>query len=143
VNIELLRAQLEREEGRRAVAYADTLGIWTIGVGHTGPEVHEGLVWTAEQIDRAFAIDMDEAIAGIEARLPWAVKLDDARLGALANMAFQMGVSGLLGFPRMLTALKAGRWQEAHDQALDSKWAKQTPARAQRVAEQLRTGEWR
>ncbi len=142
MNIVALRAQLEREEGRMHEAYTDTLGVWTIGIGHTGPEVHEGLIWTDKQIDAAFAIDVDEAIQGVEGRLPWAVKLDEARLGALVNMAFQMGASGLLGFPHMLAALKSGQWQEAHDQALDSKWAKQTPARAKRVATQLLNGEW-
>ncbi len=142
MNIDLLRAQLGFDEGRRHVAYLDTLGVWTIGVGHVAPDVHEGVIWTDEQIDAAFAADIGETILGVESRLPWVVKLDDARLGALMNMAFQMGVSGLMGFPRMLAALKAGRWQEAHDQALESRWAKQTPARARRVANQLLTGVW-
>jgi lysozyme len=142
MNIAMLRAQLEREEGREKEAYLDTRGVPTIGIGHTGPEVHLGLVWTDKQIDTAFTIDVDEAIQGVEARIPWAVKLDDVRLGALLNMAFQLGARGLFGFPRMLAALKSGHWQEAHDQALDSDWAKQTPARAQRVADQLKTGVW-
>ena len=44
-------------EGCRTRAYRDTGGIWTIGWGHTGPEVHEGLVWTQEQCDEQFLKD--------------------------------------------------------------------------------------
>lgn len=53
---------------------------------------------------------------------------------ALILMAYQMGVNGVLGFRRMLKALESGNRQEAADEALDSQWAKQTPARARRVA---------
>jgi len=142
MDIDRLRTQLEREEGRRYVAYLDTLGVPTIGIGHTGPEVHMGLIWTSEQVDTAFAKDVAQAIAGVEARLPWAAGLDDARLGALVNMCFQLGIGGLLGFSGTLAAIKAAKWQEAYDHALASKWAQQTPARAKRVALQIKTGVW-
>lgn len=38
-------------EGCKLTAYKDIVGIWTIGYGHTGPEVKEGLVWTQEQAE--------------------------------------------------------------------------------------------
>jgi len=57
---------------------------------------------------------------------------------ALLNMAYQLGVSGLLNFSKMLTALQAGDREEAAREALDSLWAKQTPNRARRVALLLR-----
>lgn len=142
MDIEKLRTQLEREEGRRYVAYLDTLGVPTIGIGHTGPDVHMGLIWTSQEVDTAFAKDVSHAIAGVEARLPWTADLDDARIGALVNMCFQLGIGGLLKFSGTLAAIKAGEWQQAHDHALASKWAQQTPARAKRVALQLLTGIW-
>ena len=51
-------------EGREYNAYRDPgskngLPI-TIGIGHTGPEVHLGLVWNDEQIDSAFAKDCEK-----------------------------------------------------------------------------------
>jgi len=52
------RRLLEEREDRKYVAYRDTRGFWTIGIGHTGPEVHEGLVWTDAQIDEAFERDL-------------------------------------------------------------------------------------
>jgi lysozyme len=49
-----------------------------------------------------------------------------------------MGVSGVLKFKGMLEALKAGKRELAANEALDSLWARQTPERARRVAEQIR-----
>lgn len=52
---------IEHYEGRHLEAYPDpgpTGHPVTIGIGHTGPEVHLGLVWTDEQVDRAFADDV-------------------------------------------------------------------------------------
>jgi len=42
-------ALIERNEGLRVAAYRDIAGIWTIGYGHTGSDVHAGLVITAER----------------------------------------------------------------------------------------------
>ena len=57
---------------------------------------------------------------------------------ALGNMAYQLGVSGLLKFGKMLAALDRGDRAIAAAEALDSTWAKQTPARARRVATLIR-----
>ena len=57
-------------------------------------------------------------------------------------MAFQMGVDGLLGFKNTLAMIQAGKYTEAANGMMNSKWAKQTPSRAQRHAEQMRTGKW-
>src|SRR5690625_2307834 len=44
---------LKHFEGVRLKAYRDPVGVWTIGYGHTGPEVHEGLVWSHAQAEKA------------------------------------------------------------------------------------------
>ena len=46
------------EEGLRLTAYRDAAGVLTIGWGHTGPDVHEGLVWTREQAVEALKGDI-------------------------------------------------------------------------------------
>jgi lysozyme len=51
-------AMTERDEGLRLTAYQDSGGVWTIGWGHTGPEVHKGLVWTREQCVAALRKDL-------------------------------------------------------------------------------------
>ena len=67
---------------------------------------------------------------------------DDVRQDVIVQMAFQMGVSGVLAFRRAAAALQARDWEGAASAILDSAWARrQTPHRARRLAEQLRTGE--
>ncbi|HUO11336.1 MAG TPA: glycoside hydrolase family protein, partial [Caulobacteraceae bacterium] len=66
--------------------------------------------------------------------------LDDPRQDVLANMAFNLGVGGLLRFPKTLALVRAERWDAAADAMLASAWARQVGARARRLAEQLCTG---
>jgi lysozyme len=57
-------------------------------------------------------------------------------------MAFQMGTKGLLAFRRTLGSIEDGQYSEAALEMLDSTWAKQTPARAMRLATQMETDQW-
>ncbi|MEO3956522.1 glycoside hydrolase family protein, partial [Chromobacterium piscinae] len=63
-----------------------------------------------------------------------------ARADVLLSMAYQMGVDGLAGFKNTLAMITAGNFTGAAAGMLNSKWAKQTPKRAQRHAEVMRTG---
>lgn len=65
-----------------------------------------------------------------------------ARLAVLQSMAYQMGVPGLAAFKNTLKDVAQQNWNSAATGMLDSRWAKQTPGRARRHAEQMRTGEW-
>ena len=134
---------MERWEGRKRVAYWDAIGkCWTIGIGHTGPEVHEGLMWDDARIDTEFDADWARAQNAVLTRFPWAAQLNEARLFVLINMAFQLGVDGLSHFVHTLAAVEAGNYELAKTQMLDSAWATQTPMRAEAMAEQMATGEW-
>ena len=57
-------------------------------------------------------------------------------------MAFQMGLAGLLSFKRTLASIAAGDYEQASREMLDSKWASQTPKRAQRTAYMMRYGKF-
>ena len=50
----------EADEGFSAHAYLDTGGVWTIGYGHTGPEVRKGLVWSHSQAVTALLSDLGQ-----------------------------------------------------------------------------------
>ena len=67
---------------------------------------------------------------------------NDARRSVLINMAFQLGVSGLMKFKRFIAAYRAGDFVTASKEMLDSRWAMQTPNRAKELSEQMLTGEW-
>ena len=79
---------LIQREGSRRKAYKDTKGIWTIGVGHTGPEVFEGLAWSDAQIEWAFDVDVEwaeEAAGAVEA------PLTQNQFDALVSFIFNVG----------------------------------------------------
>lgn len=137
--------QLSAEEGREHTAYPDPLtggAPWTIGVGHTGPEVHRGLTWTDAQIDEALEIDIARAAQGVFARLPWAMELTEERQAVLIGMAFQMGIAGLLTFKNTLAKVQRGDYAGAASGMRNSKWYTQTPRRAERMAKQMETSFW-
>ena len=68
--------------------------------------------------------------------------LDEARTAVLVSMAYQMGVAGLAQFKNTLALIDSKRFEDAAVAMLQSKWAKQTPNRAKRHAEQMRSGLW-
>ena len=82
----------ESFEGRRNKAYLDDKGIPTVGVGHTGPEVHLGITWTDAQIDAAFAKDTAAVYACIDHYVRTKDKLSPGTLAAAYDMAFNCGV---------------------------------------------------
>lgn len=134
------RDLIQRHEGRVAHAYADSLGYLTIGVGHLVDE-RKGGGLPDEIIDALFDYDFRKHRDQMMKVLPWAAALDEVREAVLVNMAFQLG-SKLYAFVETLRHLQAGSWNAAADAMLDSAWAKQTPARAQELAQMVRTGEW-
>ena len=141
-----IEAMLEREEGRVYTAYPDPLtrnAPWTIGIGHTGPEVHDGLVWNDDQINDAFQLDVASATqVCFDHFEPWFDTLNDARQAVLIAMAFQMGPTRLLKFVDTIAAIRDGHFAHAAECMRQSIWAHQTPLRALRMASQIETGEW-
>jgi len=136
-----LKTQLLREEGSESCAYQDTRGFWTIGVGRLiDPKKGGGL--SQDEIEYLLDNDIKKITEKVHKFLPWISKLNDARRAVLFQMAFQMGVRGLLQFKRTLGSIEDGQYFEAAVEMLQIEWAKQTPERANRLATQMETGEW-
>lgn len=138
---ELIR-QLRADEGERPCVYKDSLGLWTIGVGRLVDPSKPGAGLRSEEISFLLNNDVDDRIEALTRKLPWFQNLDDARRGVLLNMSFQLGVDGLLGFGNTLQLVMQGKYENAAHAMLQSLWAKQTPQRAQRLADQMRSGLW-
>lgn len=136
-----LIAQIRRDEGCVLHAYTDSLGWTTIGIGRLIDGRKGGGI---SEDEAAFLLnnDLQRVDQQLRDRFSWFGSMDEIRQAALMNMAFQLGIGGVSAFKRMLACLRDGRYAEAEAHALDSQWAKQTPARARRVAHQLATGEW-
>jgi lysozyme len=141
VKTELAR-QLRGDEGTKPCVYKDHLGFDTIAVGRLVDSRKPGAGLRPDEITYLLNNDIDDRIDALTRRLPWFQNLDDARRGVLLNMAFQLGVDGLLKFVNTLKLIEDGKYDLAAHAMLQSLWAKQTPERAQRMAEQMRTGQW-
>lgn len=135
--LDKLCEHLKAEEGFVPHAYKDHLGWLTLGYGflideRKGGKIPEAI---AEQWLHHEAAHKWWAIAG---KHPWLLDQPEEVQVAIGSMCYQMGVAGVLKFGRMLNALKDGDRKAAADYALQSKWAKQTPARAKRVTDLIR-----
>ena len=139
--IEQLTRQLRRDESVRAHLYFDSEGYATIGVGRLIDSRRGGGLRDSE-INLLLANDIEEVMISLRDRLPWFEALNEARQGVLANMAFNLGVGGLLGFSKTLAMVERGEYAAASVEMLDSKWARQVGRRADRLAEQMKTGRW-
>jgi lysozyme len=69
--------------------------------------------------------------------------LDAERQYALIDMAFNLGVFGLLRFKKMLKALEKSDYQTASRECLASKYASEVGQRAIRIAHTIATGEFK
>jgi lysozyme len=92
-------------EGLRLTAYTDVAGVWTIGYGHTGPEVHAGLVWTQAEADAGLLFDMAEDVACVNRAVT--VAITQNKFDALADFAFNAGRGAFL-LSTLLRLLNAG-----------------------------------
>jgi len=107
-------------EGCRLIAYPDpgTGGDpWTIGYGHTGPDVHPGMTITLEQAEDLLAQDVKRAEADVNAKLT--VKVNQEEFDALVDFAFNCGC-GNLNNSTLLKKLNAGDFEGAAQEFL--KW---------------------
>lgn len=100
----------EQFEGCQLVAYQDSVDRWTIGYGHTGPEVHEGLVWNQAQADAQLLIDIQWAASVVNRVVT--VALSQGEFDALTDLVFNIG-SGNFETSTMLKLLNAGDYQGA------------------------------
>ena len=130
--------QLQLDEGLRLKPYQDSRGIETIGYGRNLRD--KGL--TEKECLWLLWNDIDEVQAFIRTQWTWTLHLDDARLGVLVNMGFQLGIAGLAQFRQMLAAMQSSQWESAAEHLEDSDYYRQVPARAERMKQQLLTGVW-
>jgi lysozyme len=136
MNADLLIRELVRDEDLRTKPYRCTAGKLTIGIGRNLDDV--GI-----STDEAYFLarnDVVKVVAELGRELPWWKDLDETRQRVLANMAFNLGIHGLLGFKNTLALIQAGKYLEAAQAMLSSKWAKQVGPRAERLALMMRDG---
>lgn len=134
MNIVRLMSTLEVDEGFRAKVYKDTVGKQTIGFGWNIDDV------PISKAAASFILGehVNDALRDLDRNLPWWREMPEDARQALANMTVNMGLPRVLKFRKMIDALEGGDYDRAADEALDSLWATQVGARADRIAELYR-----
>jgi len=137
-----IESQLREDEGEVLHEYKDSKGFSTIGIGVL-IDARKGGGITKEESSYLFQNRLRAKREELRRKFPHFDKLDVVRQGVLLNMAYQMGVEGLLGFRNMLAAVSVGNWAKAVVEMKDSKWYKlDSPNRAERLCDQMQTGVW-
>ncbi|MBQ8676874.1 MAG: glycoside hydrolase family protein [Alphaproteobacteria bacterium] len=143
--------RLELHEGLRLQPYYCTKGKQTIGIGRNlddNPitEQERKVVgdWS-HGITRCGALyllqhDVEKVICALKRRIKFFNSLDDERQYALIDMAFNLGIKGLMNFKKMLFFMQLKDYGAAAAECLNSRYARETKTRALRIAELIRSG---
>jgi lysozyme len=130
--IDDLILDLKKDEGLKLQAYQDHLGFWTIGYGRLIDGKRNGGI-TEKEAEYLLLNDIKKVEKELSNKLSYWNTLPDNVKRALCNMAFQLGVNGLLGFKNSLKFIEKGDYKNAGINLRKSKWYIQTPNRAERV----------
>ena len=129
------------DEGLKLRAYRDTVGVPTIGVGHT-KGVKDGDIITKKQAIAFLREDMEDAIEDAKSLcLDWE-NMSGTRKGVMVNMAFNLGRDRLSGFKNTLRFINERNYARAATNMLLSKWARQVKGRADRLAYRMMHDEY-
>ena len=128
--------QLRIHEGVEKTVYNDSECIPTIGVGRNLRD--RGL--SDDEIDYLLSNDIDIVVDELDKVLPWWKDLDEVRQRVLCDLVFNLGMPRFSGFKKSISHMKQQMWDQAADELLDSKWARQVGRRAQTLSEMMRTG---
>lgn len=144
MNLELLEAELRRDEGVRYSVYLDTESLPTVGVGHNCKVSPLPTGWacplTDGQVNQLLAQDIASTLAKLDKALPWWRQMDEVRQRVIANMCFNLGIGGLLGFKNTLAAMQRGSYAVAAAGMKASAWYRQVGQRAARLCAAMETG---
>lgn len=130
---------LKRHEGVVDHAYQDSLGYWTIGVGFLIDKKKGGKLYP-EEIDFILTNRLDKLVMELDNALPWWSSLSDNRRAVILDMAWNLGVKGLLGFKNTLECVRTGQYDKAAQGMLRSLWARQVKGRAIELAQLMKDG---
>ena len=144
MNIEMLRKQLEIDEGCKHEIYLDHLGLPTFGIGHliidSDPESTKdiGSPVTKERVKECFNKDVESVIYDCKKLYNDFDELPEEAQQIIANMMFNMGFTRLKKFKGMKAAVDNKDWKKAADEMVDSRWYNQVTNRAERLVKRMK-----
>ena len=136
-----LKARIKEHEGFVPKIYKDQLGFKTIGFGHLVLETDrfkEGVTYKKKDLEEVFDSDFNTAKSNAN-QLISGLPIHHQAKCVIIEMVFQLGIGGVSKFKKMWKALKQNDYQIASEEMLDSKWAKQTPKRAEELSSVMKS----
>lgn len=144
MNIDILRKQLEIDEGVKYEIYLDHLGYPTFGIGHlvieSDPEhgCEVGTSVSADRVAEAFEQDVQTVLSDCSKLYSDFYDLPEEAQQIIANMMFNLGYTRLSKFKGMKAGVDSQDWNRAADEMIDSAWYRQVPNRAKRLVDRMR-----
>lgn len=132
--MEDLELWIKNCEGLDLHTYVDTNGHVTVGWGRN---LEDGI--RLDEAELMFKNDLEQTISELQA-CDWFTIQPPGVRNALINMNFNLGITKLNGFKKMIAALQAKDYTTAALEALDSRWANQVHKRANDIAVMIRAG---
>ncbi len=127
--------QLKIHEGYKPKVYKCTAGVDTIGIGFAIKDL--------ELSEDVCELILKEKLQALEERFEdkfdWFKTSPIEVRNVMLNMAYQLGFRGFCKFKKTLSYLQNAEWESASKEMLDSKWAKQTPNRANELSEIIKS----
>tara|TARA_R100000655_G_scaffold33594_2_gene66128 strand:- start:25383 stop:25784 length:402 start_codon:yes stop_codon:yes gene_type:complete len=125
---------IKENEGYKSTVYTDTLGYDTIGYGFAIKD----LELDEEVCDLILDKKLDKLIDATNNKFPFLRELPQDKCEVVFEMVYQLGLTGVSKFKKMLKALEIKDYDKASAEMLDSLWAKQTPNRAIKLSNQMK-----
>ena len=130
-----LLGSIKREEGYVGTVYKDHLGKDTIGYGFLVRDL-----WMDEDIaSRLLERYLEKLALEVNRRHPWVVEAPAVLRDVVYEMCYQLGVAGFSKFKKTVKLMIDGQYEDASTEMLDSLWARQTPERAKRLSDRVRS----
>ena len=127
--------QLKIHEGYKPKVYKCTAGVDTIGIGFAIKDL--------ELSEDVCELILKEKLQALEERFEdkfdWFKTSPIEVRNVMLNMAYQLGFRGFCKFKKTLSYLENAEWESASKEMLDSRWAKQTPNRANELSEIIKS----
>ena len=144
MNLDELREEIAADEGVKYEIYRDHIGYKTMGIGHlciagVDPEydLAVGTPVFVERVNELFDKDIKRTISDCKIVHDDFDELPDEVQKILANMCFQLGLGRFMKFHLTHDLVKKRDWDGVSQEMLDSRWAEQTPERAQRLSKRM------
>ena len=126
--------RLKVNEGFRSRVYQCSLGFDTIGYGFAIKD----LELTEKEAEYLLANRVSQKHLHLLDNLDWYSDMPPEVQGVVLEMVYQLGFTGFCKFKKAISNMKDKNWKDAATEMLDSRWAKQTPNRANRLADIVR-----